>query len=224
MQISTALPTAAIQAVFRRVMSEQQGEIIDLFDDGKRIYIRSTVSLAYADVLPGDRFQGGVALRANQGEILLYPYMLRHVCTNGIIFAEAITLRGNWDLRRSSRKDATPRLRKAVTECCAKNVFAAVIEYARDAAGGETTIGIPHFLARLSALELRYGQEIVQEFLDRLLGARDRSPYGVMNAVTSLARDTEDPDLRWDLEVLGGEIATRTADALRTRWRDAATG
>jgi len=28
-----------------------------------------------------------------------------------------------------------------------------------------------------------------------------------MNSVTSLARDTRDPDLRWNLEEFGGEIA-----------------
>jgi hypothetical protein len=34
----------------------------------------------------------------------------------------------------------------------------------------------------------------------------DSSAYGVFNAVTSLARDTADPDLRWRLQVLGGQL------------------
>ena len=43
--------------------------------------------------------------------------------------------------------------------------------------------------------------------LDRFLDEGDLSRYGLMNATTSLVRDTTDPDLRWRLEELGGEVA-----------------
>ena len=42
---------------------------------------------------------------------------------------------------------------------------------------------------------------------------KDRSPIGLMNAVTSLARDTRDPDLRWRLEEFGGGVLARLAPA-----------
>jgi hypothetical protein len=34
----------------------------------------------------------------------------------------------------------------------------------------------------------------------------DQSAFGVLNAVTSLARDTRDPETRWQLEELGGAL------------------
>jgi hypothetical protein len=34
----------------------------------------------------------------------------------------------------------------------------------------------------------------------------DRSPFGLANAVTAVARDTRDPDLRWNLEEFGGAV------------------
>jgi hypothetical protein len=44
------------------------------------------------------------------------------------------------------------------------------------------------------------------DILDRFTKGSDRSRFGLMNAVTSLARDTRDPELRWRLEELGGAI------------------
>jgi hypothetical protein len=42
--------------------------------------------------------------------------------------------------------------------------------------------------------------------LGRFTSGADRSRFGLMNAVTSVARDTHDPELRWRLEELGGGI------------------
>lgn len=40
----------------------------------------------------------------------------------------------------------------------------------------------------------------------RFFGEADLSRIGLMNAVTSVARDTRNPEMRWGLEKLGGEI------------------
>ena len=42
--------------------------------------------------------------------------------------------------------------------------------------------------------------------LGRFTTEGDTSRFGLMNAVTSVARDTRDPELRWSLEKLGGGI------------------
>ncbi len=36
--------------------------------------------------------------------------------------------------------------------------------------------------------------------------AEDRSAFSLMNAVTSVARDQDDPEVRWQLEELGGGV------------------
>jgi hypothetical protein len=38
--------------------------------------------------------------------------------------------------------------------------------------------------------------------------ADDRTLYGVMNAITAVARDAVDPDEKWVLEELGGSVST----------------
>jgi hypothetical protein len=46
------------------------------------------------------------------------------------------------------------------------------------------------------------------EILIRFVRERDDTRYGLLNAVTSFARDTHDHEKRWQLEALGGAIAT----------------
>ena len=43
--------------------------------------------------------------------------------------------------------------------------------------------------------------------MDQFFGGGDRSRFGLMNAVTAVARDEADPEVRWGLEELGGGIA-----------------
>ncbi len=47
---------------------------------------------------------------------------------------------------------------------------------------------------------------IVSTIIDRFFKERDQSRFGLMNAVTSVARDARDPEARWRLEEFGGAI------------------
>ena len=58
----------------------------------------------------------------------------------------------------------------------------------------------------LSRFPAQVAGQLMGEIMGRFFGAGDRSRFGLMNAVTSLARDTADPELRWDLEELGGGV------------------
>jgi hypothetical protein len=51
--------------------------------------------------------------------------------------------------------------------------------------------------------------KMLAEIMGRFFRDNDRTRFGLMNAVTSLARDTRDPDDRWELEQLGGDIGAR---------------
>jgi hypothetical protein len=48
--------------------------------------------------------------------------------------------------------------------------------------------------------------EIITAVMDRFFAGPDQSRFGLVNAVTSVARDTRDPELRWQLEEFGGGI------------------
>jgi hypothetical protein len=51
--------------------------------------------------------------------------------------------------------------------------------------------------------------------MERFFQEGDRSRLALMNAVTSVARDTPDPEVRWRLEELGGGIPVGRAPVLQ---------
>ncbi len=50
------------------------------------------------------------------------------------------------------------------------------------------------------------GKRVNEEVMHRFSTEGDGSRYGLMNAITSVARDTRDPETRWRLEKLGGLV------------------
>ena len=63
-------------------------------------------------------------------------------------------------------------------------------------------------LTSRSSKTLRCVDSSTRSWLGFISGS-DRNRFGLMNAVTSVARDTRDPDARWRLEELGGGIGAR---------------
>ena len=59
----------------------------------------------------------------------------------------------------------------------------------------------------LSRLPANVGGDLLTKIMDEFLREGDQSRFGLANAVTAVARDTSDPDMRWNLEEFGGGIA-----------------
>ena len=68
---------------------------------------------------------------------------------------------------------------------------------------------MPH----LSRLPADQASEILEVIHKRFTAGADESRYGLINAVTSLARDTRNPELRWSLESIGGELMVTSTPA-----------
>ena len=218
------LPTTSeIGEAFEEEVTALDGAVTDAFDDGVRLYLRAVLPLD-AEVRPGDRVRGGVALRVGGGgggggggEVLVHPYILRQVCSNGAIRSQALATSR---VERVLKTDvvapayeaavALQALRDAVQRCAAHDAFAGGVAEMRGAAEMEAD----YVLMLLPALAHMRG-ETVRRLLPRVLRRFERAPdpdrsaFGVMNAVTSVARDTRDPETRWRLEGLGGALAAR---------------
>jgi hypothetical protein len=165
------------------------------------------------EVSKGDRLQGGVALRACDQEILVHPYVFRQVCTNGAIRAHAIETRHlvREDFGELGGADVAEALREAVRACCAPEVFAEGVGEMRSArlADADLALALMPVAARVPPA---VAAEILGSVTKRYHAGRDRSRFGLMNVVTSVARDTRDPELRWRLEELGGGIPVAAPD------------
>jgi hypothetical protein len=200
------MTTREILEVFADEITTAGGKVTETFDGERILYARSVLP-GEREVRRGDNVQGGVALRATEEEIRVHPYVFRQVCKNGAIRAHAIQTRRilRADLDESYGTELVTTLREAVRMCCADEAFRAGAEEMRSALELDADMALA-ILPMMAHLPRKEAARILESILGRHSEGRDRSRFGLMNAVTSVARDTRDPELRWRLEELGGGI------------------
>ncbi|MBI2302254.1 MAG: hypothetical protein HYU66_25405 [Armatimonadetes bacterium] len=98
-------------------------------------------------------------------------------------------------------------IREGVDACCAQDVFLGTVARMRKACEVQVDFAL-NMMPLLSGLPtVAADAGLLSRILDLFFREGDRSQFGLANAITAVARDTRDPDLRWDLEELGGGIA-----------------
>jgi hypothetical protein len=206
------LSTAAVLEIFTQETQNRGGRVSETFHDRERLFVRSLLP-NFAEVRPRDGFQRGIALRFTDGELCLHPYLFRQVCSNGAIIAHTL---GSVQIEQFDALElryAEFALREAIAGCGADDIFAESLQNIRRSTYASADLML-NMMPILSRLPQQAGMgRVVAQILERFSSQHDRTRYGLMNAVTSVARDTDDPDLRWRLEVLGGSIGA----ALRPR-------
>jgi hypothetical protein len=201
--MSDALTTTSILSAFSQEISEHGGKVSNLFHDqlGGRLFVRSTLPQS-GDVKAKDRVQGGVALKAHGSQVSIYPYVFRLVCQNGAIMAQALASRRVSAMFDFDPERAVTEIREAVAMCCEPSVFTASLNGIRGVVDAHADMAL-NLLPMLS----RVPSGLMDRIMERFFRDGDESPFGFMNAITSVARDTADPETKWNLEELGGGIA-----------------
>ena len=206
------LPSVAdIGAIFTEECTALGATEIDTYQDDRRLFQRAVITGA-EDVRPGDPIRGGVAIRATGPRVDVHPYIWRQVCTNGAIMMRTVdTVHvGRVEVETVATSvsfvdGVVEELRSAIQRCANPRYFAQSTEEMRGAAATEADAMLwmlPQLL-RMSGVKREHHVSIV---LDRFAEARDRSAYALVNAVTSVARDAKDPEVRWQLESVGGKL------------------
>jgi len=98
------------------------------------------------------------------------------------------------------------QVHEAVQACARPEAFATIVSDMRHAAMTDGEIAI-HLL--IQSKYIAGNAATVASYMDifeRYRAEEDRSAFGVMNAATSLGRESRDPELRWSLEKLGGSV------------------
>ena len=204
------LTTSAISIAFANSVQEHSGRVTETFDDGTQLFCRSLLPMI-EEVRPKDRMQGGVALRANEFEICLYPFLFREVCRNGAVMANALQ---SWHVEYSewaAEDDVLWALGEAVSTCCREEVFRGCVSDVRESLHEVDMLLC--LMPIIRDLEDSFSRGIVVEILARFSSDQDQSRFSLMNAVTSVARDTRNPEQRWRLEEFGGGIAAAVLPA-----------
>jgi hypothetical protein len=206
MSLPNGLSTSEIATIFAEQIVAQGGRVTDTFDDGARLFLRAVLP-AEQEIKSRDHVQGGVALRATEDDVWVHPYVFRQVCTNGAIIARATQTR---HIEQSDVSDAFGQeelagaIRDAIRDCCAPEAFETAADAMRSSVHSPIDIALA-MMSMLSRLE-GLGLEVQKSMLQELMRVSDSSRFALMNAVTSVARDTRDPEARWKLEELGGAI------------------
>jgi hypothetical protein len=191
---------ATIKTTFAEEINELGGKVSDVFDDGRLLFLRAILPEA-EEVGPKDPVQGGVALRAQQGEAWVHPYLFRQVCKNGAITAQSLEGRHVLGLDLPDPEIVWPELREAIQACASPDAFEFGVTRMRSAQQAACD------MALMLVPTLRHlPQSIASQILRQFVGSGDRSMFGMVNAITATARETRDPQLRWDLEELGGGV------------------
>jgi hypothetical protein len=205
MSLGDLLTIEELKAAFAEEIAAVGGTVTDTFEDRSRLFVRSVLP-PLTEVRKADHVQGGVALRANESSVWVHPYVFRLVCSNGAIAAHAIQTRQLEFDQFAAPEEAVSAVRDAIRACSSSDAFTAAADEIRFAgrSQADAALTLLPFLARLLS---DTNSEVVHLIFDRFFQEKDRSRFALMNAVTSVARDTPDPELRWRLEELGGGIA-----------------
>ncbi len=206
MAFQDGLTTSEIATIFTEEIAALGGSIPDTFDDGARLFMRAILP-EEREVQPRDRVQGGVAIRATKDEVWIHPYVFRQVCQNGAIVAHAVQTRhiDRTDFSYDPDAELASALRESVRECCELEAFENATEAIRSSTQSEVDIALT-MMPMLSRMPSEFVAEILGPVIDEFFKSERRSRFDFMNAVTAVARDLSEPELRWQLEKIGGAV------------------
>jgi hypothetical protein len=211
MSWSASLTTAQIQSIFEEEVKSAGGKVTDTFDDGTLLFTRAVLP-KNKKVARRDRVDKGVVLKAAWDDIWVHPYLYRRVCINGAIVAQAVATKHVVNTEHISPVEMEIALREGVRICIQEQDFEGYVEKMKRAGGlfpdPRLTL-MPH----LSRLPADQASEVLEETHRRFAEGADESRYGLINAVTSLARDSRNPELKWTLETIGGALIVTSTPA-----------
>jgi hypothetical protein len=201
----------------------------------KKLYIKAVFPRTEREVKVGDAVQSGVIIsnsEIGQGRFRIDPFWLRLWCLNGC----ASMVKGNgWSrIHRGSRIEndgvvyqqdtieaATAAIllqtRDAIKHYADPNYFDGFVGKLQ-AASVSTQIEKPIESVEKLGKAIGLTKDEGDSILERLIRNGDYTQYGMLNAVTNLANDTESYDRATELEFLGGQVL----DLNPTQWEQIA--
>ena len=167
----------------------------------------------------GDTVVGGFRLQRDAyGQVKLEGRLVRCVCDNG----QVLHVQHHVDLVAEHGS-----VEAAVDHCLDGGLVERGTRAFRDAAGSPARLGFGFLAQALDALDLPSARRaaMIQGLLSRFRRERDPSLWGLVNAVTEVARDTESLGIHARLERLAGELAgLAVRDAARRPIQSAKVG
>jgi len=219
------------EAVLPVLMETPGLEIVSCEITEKKMYIKATTALVTGEVRKGDIVQAGVSISNSEvgsGAMLVEPFLWRLVCLNGMRINDAKFRKQHVGGRvdtgdelyrlmsaetvASDDKTIMLKTRDVVRAALDSVVFDTCLGRMKRAADDSTKLeGDPVRAIEVLANKVGLADPERGTVLRRLIDGGDLSQWGMANAVTAAAHDTEDYDRATDLQKLGGEVIDLTA-------------
>ena len=218
-------PVPEIATIFGEECGTLGATSVDCVQDADRLFGRAVLGSTQF-VRIGDPISAGVALRVLGPEVQVHPYTLRQVCLNGAIAPQVI---GTRRVERIATEAATvaatftgafeDELRQAIRAAADHLHLSQSLDHMRDLmeVDAQTAVAVLIQMTRIASLS----PDALLTILDQHATASDPSAYGLVNAVTSVARESDNPSQRWELERIGGELIARAPSFQRPMPRSA---
>lgn len=190
----------------------------------QRLYLKVLNPKLTTEVTKGDVVQSGILITNSEvglGSLTIQPLVLRLVCTNGMVVADARVRKYHAGRRNEANEDYTLysketlladdialqlKIRDMVKAVVDKDRFEKVVDLMRNAKNAKiTTANIPA-MVELAAPDFGYTKQEGEGILNYLIRGGDLSLYGFANAATRFAQDIQSYDRSTALETIGYSI------------------
>jgi Domain of unknown function (DUF932) len=208
-------------------------EIVSCQVTDEKMYLKVINKNLEAAISVGDPVQAGFILSNGEignASVSVEPFIYRLVCTNGMILKDkrqrknhAGRANENADLYASDTLQAIDdafklKIRDLVRSAISITTFQ---EAVADMQGAKSNLitGSPVKAVEVTAKAIGLNDDESKLVLNHLIRAGDLSQFGMLNAVTRTAEDTESYDRATEIERLGSSVLYLPA----TTWREVAT-
>ncbi|MFH1547032.1 MAG: DUF932 domain-containing protein, partial [bacterium] len=195
------------------------------------MYVKAVVPHTIDEIKAGDTVIPGVVMRNSEvgdGAFRVDPFMLRLICTNGMIGESAIKKIHLGAQKESGVIDWSQETRSALDQATWLQVrdtikstfnpatFAKWVDQVRR--GTEVPIEDPTLTIDNIVTKFNMNQDLKKDLINHFMTGADPTQWGLANAVTATAKYVQNIDVQVELETIGGKIAVMPEHELQKMW------
>ncbi len=199
----TMIDTKTIRDLFTQEVVAHGGHVIQTSTNKQYLLIEATLTISDS-LLKGDYVQGGVALYYSPELIAVHPYLFRLICESGLLIADTPEECIIWQQgdKALTEKKLTKHLNTAIKCCTKKDTFSQTIASLKTSLSKEVIL----LKEILSLPRFTEDNSLLNELLRHAIIEDDDTAFGLINTITSTARDITFPQTCYQLQKLAGEI------------------
>ena len=195
-----------INSAFSEQVEDAGGSISERFHGEDSLYLRAILDLSQ-EVFPRDTINSGIALRVIGPSVSIHPYTFREVCQNG-----AISSKSEWSLNITrpevefESQQFLGEIRGTISALVDGEPFSECLLEMRQA--HEVRLDLLSIVMKAVA-PFGLSPESIDDVLNQFFGSEPQTGFGLMNAITAVARKQPKPEVKWKLQEVGGGIPAR---------------